>query len=213
MDKFNFYELVGIIVPGIFFGIGLTYINPGFGSFVQRTFGGVGGAVILVSLAYPVGFILKELGSALERPWWFLQDGKPTHWVLRNRERLLTHEQRSTLREKISNIDDFPVPNPDDEGRYPRDDLKSIRRQIYAYVERQGNTDRVDRFRGNYAMNRNILAATMILFIGYIVEFGVSITVGLVALSGFALFAGIGMQRAAKHYASALYIQFLDAEG
>lgn len=209
MQRFNFYEIAGIVLPGLFFGLGVAFLFFPTGKVIAAASVGVGGGLVVVLLAYLVGFAIKEVGAILAAGWWKIQGGLPTDWIFTNDERLLSAEQRAQLRSRGPEV--LPVPEPNEEGEFPEEALGDIRRQMYAFIEGEGQTDRVDRFGGNYAMHRNLLAASVLLAVVYLIEFGLVWTRGLPVLIGFLFLSGMGMQSSAQDYAEEICTQFLDA--
>ena len=111
----------------------------------------VGQLGIFVLLSYAAGHLIAALGNFGESLLWWACGGIPSEWVVKEKAKLLSDEQRELLLKKLQTrlgITLATVIGMDRKKWFP------ISRQIYADVERNGKRDRIETFNGNYGLNR-----------------------------------------------------------
>lgn len=208
MRKFELYEFLGFISPGILFLVSLGYIWP---TKINELFSKdvtVGGVAIGIVFAYAAGQLLQAIGNLLENILWKCFGGKPTDWLRTNKHPLIDIKQLPKVEEcvkKMLSDDDFKLNESiDEKGWY------SITRQIYALVAAAGQAKRIDTFNANYGLCRGLAASLLVLFfVNLICNFkGGQIHVILSVLCGLAIYRfylfGI-------IYARELFVQFLQS--
>lgn len=208
MRKFELYEFLGFISPGILFLVSLGYIWP---TKIDELFSKdvtIGGVAIGIVFAYAAGQLLQAIGNLLENILWKCFGGKPTDWLRTNKHYLIDTKQLPKIENSVKKMlsdDDFKLNKSiDEKGWY------SITRQIYALVVSTGQAKRIDTFNANYGLCRGLAAALLVLFfINLICNFkGWQIHVILSVLCGLAIYR---FYRFGVIYARELFVQFLQS--
>lgn len=209
MRQFDFYEFVGVIVPGAVFltGIALTWPD---GSPLERlgqlSIGGLGLGVIL---AYAAGHLIQAVGNMVEKVWWWAWRGLPSDWPRSGAHSLIAPSQVAQLEERVRSM----LPQPEFKlSSTDRGEWYSIVRQIYAAVAKDGRSARIDVFNGNYGLCRGLAAS----FIAIIPSMALINWPGWAVAAAMALAAGIAlyrMHRFGVHYGREVFVQFLALRG
>jgi hypothetical protein len=203
VNKPTFYEQVGIVIPGAVFLVGLLFYFPALYALMAKDGVTLGQFGIFLLLSYAAGHLLAAVGNGLEKLW-ELAGGMPSDWITKpGGTGLLAPVQvdavaakaRSRLGCKIEKI-----PGMERRAWFP------IGRQIYADVAKNGKSDRIDVFNGNYGLNRGLTASMLGLAVISLLEGKCTVAVGLAAL---ALVYGYRTYRFGCHYGRELYMQFL----
>jgi len=206
MHKFDFYEFTGILLPGSILIFGTALLFPEFGSVVLSQDVSVGDLGIFIILSYAGGHVIQAAGNLIESLWWKCFRGMPTDWVRQNKGKLLSSAQRDRLAVVIPFTLELSL--PDALSEMTAREWYNTTRQIYAAVAAAGQAERVDRFNGNYGLNRGIGAALVALaaltLMIDLAEFGRALL-----LLGVAVVALYRMHRFGRHYARELFVQFL----
>lgn len=206
MRQFDFYEFVGVIVPGTVFLTGVALSWPD-GSEIERLSDlSVGGLGLGVVLAYGAGHLIQALGNIVEKAWWRAWRGMPTDWARSGAHHLLSSGQIEQVQEGVRRTldqQDFRL-EPSMSAR----EWYAIVRQIYAAVQKAGAAARVDIFNGNYGLCRGLAASFLALIpsIALIDWPGWGVAALLVAGAGVALYR---MHRFGVHYGREVLVQFL----
>lgn len=208
MRKFELYEFLGFISPGILFLVTLGYIWPTKISELVSKDVTVGGVAVGIIFAYAAGQLLQAIGNLLENILWKCFGGKPTDWLRTNKHPLIDTKQLPKVEEyarKMLSGDDFKLNESiGEKGWY------SITRQIYALVAAAGQAKRIDTFNANYGLCRGIAASLIVLlFINLICNFKEwQVHLILVVLCGLAIYR---LYRFGVTYARELFVQFLQS--
>lgn len=205
MRQFDFYEFVGVIVPGAVFLTGIALAWPD-GSPIERlgdlSIGGLGLGVIL---AYAAGHLIQAVGNIVEKVWWWAWRGMPSDWPRSGAHSLIARSQVVKLEERVRSLlhqPEFKLSSTD------RREWYSIVRQIYAAVAKDGRPARIDVFNGNYGLCRG-LAASLVAIIPSMALInwpGWGITAAIVVAAAIALYR---MHRFGVHYGREVFVQFL----
>jgi len=202
--NFSFYEQTGILIPGATLVFGLLFFFPEFRALFFSDGVSIGGLGLFLLISYAAGHLAAALGSIMENCVW-LGRGRPSNWVVREKDFLLSPEQVGSLEQLIRQrlkLDIVTVRGMD------RRQWTPISRQIYADVMSHGKPARIDSFDGNYTLNRGLAAALLalaLLSLAYS-ETDWRVTVGLLPIAGIYTYR---MYRFGVSYASELYAQFL----
>jgi hypothetical protein len=202
--NFSFYEQTGIIIPGATLVFGLLFFFPEFRMLFFSDGVSIGGLGLFLLISYAAGHLAAALGSIMERCVW-LGRGRPSNWVVREKDFLLSPEQVDSLEQLIRQrlkLDIATIRGMDSRQWRP------ISRQIYADVMSYGKPARIDSFDGNYTLNRGLAAALLalaLLSLAYS-ETDWRVTVGLLPIAAIYTYR---MYRFGVSYASELYVQFL----
>lgn len=208
MRKFELYEFLGYVSPGILFLVSLGYIWPTKISDLVSKDVTIGGVAIGVIFAYAAGQLLQAIGNLLENIVWKCCGGKPTDWLRTNKHNLIDSKQLPKVEESLKKMlsdNTFRLDNSiEEKGWY------SITRQIYALVAAAGHTKRIDTFNANYGLCRGLAAALLVLlFVNLMCNFrGWQIHIILSVLCGLAIYR---FYRFGVIYARELYVQFLQS--
>ena len=202
--NFSFYEQTGILIPGATLVFGLLFFFPEFRALFFSDGVSIGGLGLFLLISYAAGHLAAALGSIMESCVW-LGRGRPSDWVVGEKNRLLSPEQMESLEQLIKqrlSLDIAAIRGMNRKQWVP------ISRQIYADVMSHGKPARIDSFDGNYTLNRGLAAALLalaLLSLAYS-ETDWRVTVGLLPIAAIYTYR---MYRFGVSYASELYVQFL----
>ncbi len=207
MRGFEFYEIVGVLVPGSILLVGISILYPQIRLSPQDASVAVGEFGIFTLLAYGMGHLLQAIGNALEWMWWHLWGGLPSDWIKSTAHPLLSENQRATLLTQIGRK--LGVTVPADPTTIDAPAWFGITRQMYAAVAGAGRSQRIDIFNATYGLSRGIAAAAVSLAALVLVEQGCNGLKTAALLFGACAIAIYRMHRFGKHYARELFVQFL----
>jgi hypothetical protein len=204
MKKLSFYEQVGIVIPGSALLFGLIFFFPRLHEFFTKDGFGVGGLGVFVLVSYAAGHLIAALGNLIESVMWALHGGMPSDWVNSPAPNILSAAQVALLETRLRSR--LGLRFGDKLEGLDQNELKPITRQVYADVMKHGKTARIDRFNGNYGLNRGLCASAAIL--AAVAGFqGEWLTCTVIAgISAIYLYRA---RRFGIHYARELYVQFL----
>jgi hypothetical protein len=206
MRQFDFYEFVGVIVPGAVFLTGVALAWPDAAESNRLLDLSVGGLGLGVVLAYGAGHLVQALGNLIEKGWWGAWGGMPSDWPRSGKRPLLAPQQVPVLEERVRGL----LGQPDFRlgATLKTREWYAIVRQIYAVVQRAGAAGRVDVFNGNYGLCRGLAAGLVALIpaLALIDWPGWGVSLLLLAGAGVALYR---MHRFGVHYGRELFVQFL----
>jgi hypothetical protein len=165
----------------------------------------IGGLGLFLLISYAAGHLAAALGNIMEACLWQVGGGRPSNWIIKDKNRLLAPEQIDSLEMLIKQrlrLDIPPVRGMDPKQWFP------ISRQIYADVMSHGKSAKIDSFNGNYGLNRGLAAALLALVLLSLAfsETDWRVTLGLLPIAMIYMYR---MYRFSVSYASELYAQFL----
>lgn len=205
MREFDFYEFVGVIVPGAVLLTGVALAWPD-GSPVEKLGDlSVGGLGLGIILAYAAGHLVQAVGNLVEKAWWRVWGGMPSDWPRTLAHPLIASQQTSQLEDRVRTLLNQPAFSMSSVNQR---DWYSIVRQMYAAVEKEGRAARIDVFNGNYGLCRG-LAASFIALIPLVASVqwpGWGVVAGLAVAGGIALYR---MHRFGVHYGREVMVQFV----
>jgi hypothetical protein len=210
MRDFDFYEFVGVLMPGatVVFGSALLELVdlPFMRTEDSLSFGDLGATVVL---SYVAGHLLQAFGNWFETGWWRLWRGRPTDWVRRNTrdDSVLSARQKIELDRKIREL--CEIPQDVSLHSVTASEWRGITSQIYASVANAGRSSRVDIFNGNYGLLRGLTVAFLLLLLGTII-YDRTDSSNIWLLLAASLLALFRMHRFGIHYARELFIRFLN---
>lgn len=210
MRQFDFYEFVGVIVPGAVFLTGIALSWPE-GSKIERLSDlSIGGLGLGVVLAYGAGHLVQALGNMIEKVWWRAWKGMPTDWPRTGVHQLLSTGQITQVEARVRGLlgdENFRL-----ESSLTAREWYAIVRQIYAAVQKAGAAARVDIFNGNYGLCRGLAASFLALVpsIALVNWPGWGVAALLLASAAIALYR---MHRFGVHYGREVLVQFLATKG
>jgi len=206
--ELSFYEFAGVIAPGsiLLFILIQIYSNSSPLSIQKElTVGGLG---VFAIISYALGHILQSVGNLFENAMWFVCGGKPTDWITKEGKcNYLGKEQTELLPGKIDTILGIKMKKKISE--YKSREWSGITRQIYAAVKQAKAAERVDIFNGNYGLCRGLAASMAICFLALLLKTGLTHLEFLILFFVFFILSVYRMHRFARHYASELFVQFL----
>ncbi len=217
MNLLNYYEIMGVAVPGAALLIGLAFFTkPEWTDLVFSKDFGIANLSVFLVVAYVAGQFIQAFGNVLEKIYWFFGGDMPTFWVLASsKKRLLFDDQVHRLGTKIEsklNLKDiaqtlgpYDKDAPAVDGEY----WFSVISEIYGYVKKNGDVYRIDRFNANYGLNRGMAAAAIVIASAIVVLGCDSWIRFFLFLLGVTLIFLYRMQRFGKTYAQELFSQFL----
>jgi hypothetical protein len=207
MKEFDFYEVTGVIAPGMILTVGAVLLffhdqSQNLSSIANLSLGSLGVGVIL---AYVAGQLLQAIGNGLETLWWWFWSGMPTDWIRSGKHELIAPTQRDNVQARLRITLHTPTYNlcsSDAKGWY------AITRQVYAAVSAAGRSSRIDIFNGNYGLCRGIASGFLVLLVwSAIVNLGAwKVEMILAFLIGLAIYR---MHRFAVRYGRELFVQYL----
>jgi hypothetical protein len=204
VNKMTFYEQVGIVIPGSVFLVGLLFYFPALNALMVKDGVTLGQFGIFLLLSYAAGHLLAAVGNALEWMFWKITDGMPTDWVTKSKgTSLLSASQIEALATKVNarlGVKVEKIAGMDQKTWFP------ISRQIYADIAKNGKSERIDTFNGNYGLNRGLAAATLALAVVSITENQLGVGAAFVVIAIVYVYRAF---RFARYYAREMYVQFL----
>lgn len=208
MRNLDFYEFVGILLPGV---VLLAVAGLAFPEVKAELVGrnlSAGDFGLASLIAYVLGHLVQAVGNGLETVWWKIWGGMPTDWIRSGKHRLISHEQERLLEaalRKLLRKDAIELKRESDPGQW-----YSITRQIYACVSATGHAQRVDVFNGNYGLCRGVAAALGVSLVIILLRDWAAWRAALV-LVGLAALAIYRMYRFGVRYGRELFVQFIQA--
>ncbi len=199
MHKFDPYEYIGVIIPGVVVVLTLMLLYPA-ASAVLSSGVTVGEFGLILILAIVAGHLIQALGNAYEGIVWGVLGGMPTTWPAKKSTGLLSAKQLVRLEAAIRA--DFDAPMSElASGRGPV-------REINAAVRAKGKTDRIEAFNRNYGLLRGISAA---LIVAGVLVFVVDRSDWMISLilAAAAVVATYRMIRFGQHYAREMFVEYL----
>ena len=207
MDKFSYYDILGVIAPGTVLLTGLLLLYGSLESTRLLEEISIGGLGVFAILGYAAGEIIQAVGNAVENVYWWFWGGMPSDWVRTgHHEKLsLSDVQVEQLREVCTSKLDLSIEGPLQD--LSSDEWDGITSQMYAAVETEGRTQRISTFNSNYGFHRGLTVALLLLAIASFVDRRVWIGFVEVGTAGLTLYR---MHRFARHYARELFVQALE---
>lgn len=199
MHKFDPYEYIGVIIPGVVVVLTLIQLYPAASAILSSgvTVGEFG---LILILSIVAGHLIQAVGNAYEAIVWFVLGGMPTTWPAKKTTNLLSAKQLERLETAIRAEFDAPL-----------SELASRRgpvREINATVQAKGKTDRLEAFNRSYGLLRGISAALIIAGVLVVVVDRNNWVVSLM-LVGAAAIATYRMTRFGQHYAREIFVEYL----
>lgn len=151
--SFDFYEFVGILVPGSVLLVAIGYLfDIGSLNFLLApdSFGGLG---VHVLIAYVIGHLLQAVGNVFEGIYWKAWAGMPTDWPVTKPE---TNKFPTAIESVVSLCQSSS-------HSLSLDKWQSFVAQARSVVYASGRATRLQFFNGTYGMFRGLTAAGLIV--------------------------------------------------
>ncbi len=207
MRKFDFYEFVGVLLPGVVLLTVVGLVFPSLKADIVGTDMSVGDFGWRTMLAYVVGHLLQGIGNLIERAYWWFWGGMPTDWIRSGKRPLIAGEQQRLLQHNVRKLLGNEAFELEKVNSHQWD---SITRQVYAYVSDAGLSYRVDVFNGNYGLFRGVASALLVsLVLVLITDWTAWRAEFLIAVLG--ALAIYRMHRFGVRYGRELFVQFIQA--
>ena len=204
MNKFEYYEFVAILIPGVILLYGLSLIFNEIKPFLGQDIS-IGEFGLFFILAFAFGHLLQAFGNALESVYWKIQAGMPTDWVRSEKHGLLGNLQKEQLEKKAR--DYFGMPGFSF-SKTNSGDWASLVRRIYSAVEKGGQNRRADIFNCTYGLFRGLSVSFLLLAVSILFKALFCWPWSILCLVLFAI-SIYRMHRFGRNYARELFIQFL----
>lgn len=199
MHKFDPYEYIGVIIPGVVVVLTLILLYPA-ATAVHSSGVTVGEFGLILVLAIVAGHLIQALGNAYEGIVWGVLGGMPTTWPAKKSTGLLSAKQLERLEAAIRADFDAPLSELAS-GRGPV-------REINATVRAKGRTDRIDAFNRNYGLLRGISAALIVAGVLVVIVDRNDWAISLMLIVAAAI-ATYRMTRFGQHYAREMFVEYL----
>jgi len=165
MKHFNYYEIMGVAVPGAAFVVILAAANSKLPEIVLSEDFGIANLGVFLIIAFVAGQFTQAFGNLLEGIYWYFAKGMPTDWVRSGSKTLLSNQQVDCLRTKL--LQELNISG--ELKQFDKDQWCGITRQIYAKVQSNGKAGRIDSFNAAYGLNRGL--ATALLMVAVVILF------------------------------------------
>ena len=201
-SKFDAYEMIGVITPGSIVLFGLALLFPDLKALFFAQGFSLGDLGLFLVLSFVAGHLIQAVGNLLETAVWTAFGGMPTDWLIEKPEKLIHQTQIDRLRQAVQS--EFGCDLQQAEAA----EWAPIVTEMYAAVQAQGDTGRIDSFNRTYGLMRGVTAALGLLaVIALIVTWPAWKPAALVAVG--ALIAGYRMIRFGKRYGRELVVAYL----
>ena len=202
IDKFDLYEIIGVVAPGSVLLFGGILLFPA----IRATFGlegiDLGGFGIFLILSFVAGHLVQAFGNLIELIIWRPFGGMPTSWVLRPDQHLLDETQLERLRRACAREFDVEL------DRLDQRRWAALIREIYAIVRKEGAADRIDAFNRTYGFMRGVGTALLVLALATVVQYPEAWgwAIASVLAAGLAFYRLI---RFGQRYGRELFVEFI----
>lgn len=201
-SRFDAYEIIGVIAPGSLFLFGLALLFPDLQSlFFEQGFS-VGDLGLFLLLSFVAGHLIQAAGNLIEEIIWKPFGGMPTDWLIKTPQKLLHDTQIERLQQTVKR--DFSC----NLHQLSPAQWAPIVREMYAAVQAEGDTTRIDSFNRTYGLMRGVTATLGALAVlALIVTWPAWEPPVLTAFA--ALIAGYRMVRFGRRYGRELIVVYL----
>lgn len=198
MRKLNFYEFVGIFLPGAIVILSLSFYFPKLNSILLQNQNQFSTLSFFLIMSYAIGHLLQSIGNLIELVWWKIRGGWPTDWISK-KDVFYPTAWKETIIKEFSRENCQPF-----ENIYT---WRNCVRVIYAEVKSASRSERIDIFNGNYGLHRGIASSlfTSAVILLFFKDFDLKTIIVFLILIFAAIFR---MDLFARHYAKELFVQF-----
>ena len=203
MNRFNYYETVGVIAPGIVLIFTSSLIWPEQLSQIKTFDLSLGSFGFALILAYVAGHILQSVGNLIEKVWWKFSV-YPSDSILDKECTIVNQQQKKQIEERLRKI--YPEFLFSDQTN---DSWGPFFRQVHNEVSKAGNTARIDAFNGTYGMLRGVAVATFVSAIVMIFVRGFCEWQLILVLIFAGILSLIRMARFGRYYAREVFLEYI----
>lgn len=202
---FDPYEYIAIVVPGAVAALGLIIEWPELKAVIVDGALTIGGLGLFIILSFILGHLVQAGGNFIEALFWKPFGGKPTDWVLKPDQTLLSSAQRDRLIDLLSRHQNRPI----DFSTMTKSVWSAITREIYSTLSKAQCTQRIDAFNRTYGLMRGITAGLLVLaIIFYMADPGDFKRIGVAIF--LAILALYRMFRFGRNYGRELLVEYVD---
>ncbi len=205
--SFDAYEYVGVIIPGALPTLAASLLIPEFASVISSEGVELGTLGIFLIVSFVVGHVVQLIGNWIETIEDMLGLGKDA-LVLNEKRRPMDVDRWQRFLSVLRS-----------EGIVDRDELnfsswQGTRKEVYAALQADKRTQRIDAFNRTYGMCRGMVAGT-IMTVGLVLILGgtehLSLALMIFVLLTVPLY--VRMRRFSRHYFTEIVSQFLALKG
>lgn len=205
--SFDAYEYVGVIIPGALPTLAASLLIPKVASVISSEGIELGTLGIFLIVSFVVGHVVQLIGNWIETIEDMLGLGKDAI-VLNEKRRPMDVDRWQRFLSVLRS-----------EGIMDRDELKpsswqGTRKEVYAALQADKRTHRIDAFNRTYGMCRGMVAGT-IMTVGLVLILGgtehLSLALMIFVLLTVPLY--VRMRRFSRHYFTEIVSQFLALKG
>jgi hypothetical protein len=207
MNKFDYYDFIGVLAPGAAFIFLLSIIFEKFGEFIQKPNFSLGDLGIIVFIAYITGHLLQGIGNIIEFVYWAIWNGKPTDWIRTNKHNLISAGQTHELELNLQNI--LKIENVNSLHELSAKAWGSIVNKLYGSIKFSGRDARAYTFNGNYGLMRGVAAGLFVTIVILLLKDVLLWKYALLCFAGFCL-AIFRMHRFGCYYAREIITSYLN---
>ena len=160
MKQFSLYDILGVLAPGVVLTVGILALYPQALSILQNKDVSLGEFGVVLLVAYVLGNLVAALGNLLEIPYWKLFGGNHTARLRHARAKIVSGRQIAAVEERLQAVNLLKKQETISE----LDDMEwwDISRHVYACLDNQKATQRIEAFNAQYGMNRGIAAGFLL---------------------------------------------------
>ncbi|MBI3766498.1 MAG: hypothetical protein HY277_08365 [Ignavibacteriales bacterium] len=159
-NKFNFYDFVGYIIPGLLACTFLYWLVIGFFSLpLVVEVKSVGESILYLGLAYFFGHIVQVYGNSVEKKAVKKWGGWFSEQFMRDNNTYFTPSFRSELRSSMKTVFGEPT-NVGGDDQKQADRRQELFNLCYSLIVQEKAASHTEIFNGIYSLCRGMLAAT-----------------------------------------------------
>ena len=201
--KFDAYEFIAVVIPGALPTLTAGLLIPEVGSALNKDGIELGDFGILLIVSFVVGHVVQVFGNWIEKAENLVGFGMVS-MVDNASRRPVDEEQWGRFCQRISDLHLITSKQPTS-ASWP-----SIRREVYATLEKDGRTDRIDAFNRTYGLCRGMVAGVLIssgMILAHTGQSQLTLVATVTAVLAIPLY--LRMRRFSSHYFRELVAQFL----
>lgn len=164
--KFNYYEIIGYVIPGAIFIWAFTILSRIFGSSLDFIFqNNLQSIVFILSLSYMVGHLIQGLSKKYEKYLIKIWGGLPSVRFLRKEDEFYTSEFKKNLKEAIIKYFSLDAYSNECHPSILDKRYQDMFYQCYSFVDQKCLTEQHKSFNATYGFFRGIAIISIIFFL------------------------------------------------